>query len=337
MNGNRGEPIVGAGEAAEDAAQDQAGQSDDEAEAADRAANEGNGGSNPPPPPPPPPTPPPPPVPGPYKIATADSNGKALDPPDRFNPAAEEAVLIYFGLVGPTPTPEQADLQDQISQVLTTAKKLYLEDGGNQKEPFRLLYTKLFRLAQIGLEGDNPKPDVARLTLAREIDDLICSEGPRIKNAHLRRLGRWAALMSSIFLVLYVLLSVAEEVAVFPLLGIAPAVARSFMILWVGTFLGVWLSYAIRKAEFQLRDLTVAEADLLEPAIRLVFSGLLANIVALFLLLGMIEVRIGSMELDSFARDPVIALLLGMVLGLNELLLPASIARKSRDAMAKMP
>lgn len=274
---------------------------------------------------------------GAYRIWPVDRDGKLTDLTQPADPAAHEAVDIYFGLLDSTiaPPKDQMDLQDTIGQVLDTVRKLYLRENGEQAAAFRLFYIRLFRAAQLGLEG-NAVPDVAKAVLDRLTDDLIRTEGPRVKNLHLKILAISAAKLSAATILLYAVLSFAAMKETLVLLDIDGLVARCFLMLWTGCFIGVWMSYAIRKSALKLRDLTVAEDDFLEPFTRLVFAALLTNFVGLLLLFKVVEVKIGAISLQSFSGQPTVALLLGMVLGVNELLLPATVGTKTRELVDKI-
>lgn len=317
----------------------------------DDPKNNGNG-EDPPPTPTPAPTPAPAGAtltPGAYRVWPTDSDGECVkleltkdadgkpvpkDPPD---PNDHNAVDIFFGLVEATTSPpkDQMDLQDTIGQVLETVKTLYLRDNGEQSAKFRLFYVRLFRLAQLGLEG-NAMPDVAKAALERVIDDLIRTEGPRVKNLHLKGLAIAGALLAVVPLIIYVALRLGALATTLSQLGVNAKVTASFMMIWVGCFVGVWLSYALRKGVFKLRDLIVSDDDYLWPITRLVFAGLLSNIIGLLLFYDVIKIAIGPLSLNQFANNPSIALLLGIVLGINELLLPSSVTNKTRDLLDKI-
>lgn len=266
-----------------------------------------------------------------------DAQGHRTVPKYPPDPSDKDAVDISFNLIDSTEAPpkDQMDLQDEIGQVLEAVRKLYLHDNGTQKPPFRLFYVRLFRLAQLGLEG-NAVPDVARAALDRVTDDLLRAEGPRVKNMHLKILAKAAAKLGAIALTAYFVLRLAALGEWFTHFQVDPIVTSSFMVVWVGCFIGVWLSYAIRKSVLKLRDLTVGEDDFLEPVTRLVFAGLLANVIALLLLFGVVKIAIGPLSLNAFATNPSIALLLGIFLGVNELLLPSAVAKRSRELIDKL-
>lgn len=274
---------------------------------------------------------------GAYKVWPADSDGKLLPIDMPADPGAHDAVDLYFGVLDQVEAPpkEQMDLQDSIGQVLDTVRKLYLRDNGEQAAPFRLFYVRLFRLAQLGLEG-NAVPEAAKAALDRLTDDLLRAEGPRVKNLHLKILAKAAAWLAVVALLAYGVMSFKDLDPVLLTLGINRLVARCFAVLWAGCFIGVWLSYAIRKSTLKLRDLTVAEDDFLEPVTRLVFAGLLANLIALLLLFRVVEIKIGSVALHEFHGNPTVALLLGMLLGVNELLLSNTVTARTRELVDKI-
>ncbi|MEL7447142.1 MAG: hypothetical protein AAGK02_15250, partial [Pseudomonadota bacterium] len=242
-------------------------------------------------------------------------------------PSDRRAINIYYGIKPSKKAPpkEQIELQEAIDQVLQTVKKLYIDADGDVLPQFRLYYTRLYRLAQLGLEG-HAMPEVARAALERVVDDLIASEGPRVKNAYLKRLGVWAAIFVAVFTGLFLVMAHAGRGEIWDKIGVDTHVAASFMVIWIGTSIGVWLSYGIRKVVFKLRDLTQAEEDMVEPAMRLMFAGLLGSLLAMFLMLEFVDVTVGSVSLSSFSQDVPIAetmaLVLGLVMGINEMFLP---------------
>jgi len=267
--------------------------------------------------------------------ADADGNWINYSQGATPNPSDPNAVEIYFGLrsKGGPPTKEQNDLQAAIEQVRATICALYLK-GSKAKPQFRLFYVRLFRLAQLGLEA-NPMPDIAKASLNQVIDDLINAEGARVKNQHLIELGARAIALGAFFLLLYTAISLAPPSRLFSSLGIDPVVARSFLLLWTGCFGGVWLSYAIRKSTFTLRDLVVRDDDRLLPTTRLIFAGALTMTLGLLLALGLIDARIGNESVAAFTREPTKALLLGLICGVSELLLPSMIGKRANDLLSK--
>jgi hypothetical protein len=99
---------------------------------------------------------------------------------------------------------------------------------------------------------------------------------------------------------------------------------------------GIWLSYGIRKTKLCLTDLVSGEDDRLLPQIRLLFAGSLAFVIGLMLVLGFVDLRVGTLRLAKVAAQPDVAFLFGLFLGIGELALPASLGRPARTLTAVM-
>jgi hypothetical protein len=107
------------------------------------------------------------------------------------------------------------------------------------------------------------------------------------------------------------------------------------IMLWVGCFFGVWLSYGIRTSAFTLTDLTLTDNDRLLPVIRLLFAGNLTMILGIMFILGVVQISLGNYSLTDFSVRPMLAFLVGAFCGISELLLPATVAKRASDFIAK--
>jgi hypothetical protein len=92
---------------------------------------------------------------------------------------------------------------------------------------------------------------------------------------------------------------------------------------------GVWLSFGHRKTVFQFDDLIVLEADHLEPKIRLIFAGLMTLLIGLFFFKKAITIEVGGVNTSQLGSDPIIALMLGAILGFSELVLGTKVAQRA--------
>ncbi len=270
--------------------------------------------------------------------------GQPVKPPD---PADEKATDIYFGVpeTAPQPLPrDQSELQQDIAEVLRTVQQLYLQptEGSNVRSSsqFRKYYVRLFRLAQLGLEGANVSPEISQSALVAIRGNLIDDEAGRIKNDHLKQLGMTALKMALPFILLYLILRLTPSdsllARVFLAIGIESVMLANFMMLWVGCFLGVWLSYGIRTSEFSIEDLTVTDDDRLQPAIRLLFAGTLTMILGIVFVLGLIQVSVGNFSLTDFSANPMLGFLVGTFCGVSELLLPSTVGKQATEFIGKM-
>ena len=275
---------------------------------------------------------------GAYGVWPADKDGNviAYRPGAVPNPALPEAVEIYFGILqGRVPPQNQSELQAGVSEVLTVAKSLYLPEGDPPLPAFRLVYIRLFRIAQLGLEGD-AAPDLAKAGLDRLTQELIDAEAGRVKNKHLMRLGAWAASLAAVFTMAYLLLGVLAPMTPMAAIGVDAHVAQSFMMVWVGCLGGVWLSYGIRTTTFKLRDLVITDADRLQPLARLIFAGMLTTGLGLALMLGWADIKLGQISIAAFVDNPTEGLLLGLFCGVSELLLPGMVSKRAADLLTKV-
>ena len=289
---------------------------------------------------------------GAFHVWPADSSGAALKlhlvgdkpttPPDPFDAAA---VNIYFGIGSDAPQPipkAQTDVKDGVEAVLRALQQLYLGNSASSddRQKFRSYYVRLFSLAQLGCEGDNAQPEIAVAALGVVTSDLIGDEAGKVKSQHLKRLGRLGLTFSVPFLILYVLLRAAGRGLLFAngfdTLGIQPLVLANFMLLWVGCFLGVWLSYLIRTQKFTLADLTQTDDDALQPAVRLIFAGCLTMMLGIILVYPFLEISIGDIPVTRIGDAPMMAFLVGTFCGVSELALPALIGKRAADFIASV-
>jgi hypothetical protein len=259
-----------------------------------------------------------------------DTDGKALDHPQ---PRDTRAVEIYFGILdGPPPPADQVELQGGVEKLLAAVRQLYLEGDTPKADRFRRYYVRLFQLAQLGLEGANPPTAMVRTALEGLTQDLIDDEAARVKNGHLRLLGEWVVRYGLYGLYAYVVFSLMPAPLAALLkerMALDCAQAANFMLLWVGCFIGVWLSYGIRTAQFTLADLTRTDSDRLQPQFRLIFIGTLTMLLGLLFSLGIVELKLGTYALSDIGHQPMLALLIGTFCGISEAVLPGSLAQKA--------
>lgn len=262
-------------------------------------------------------------------------NGEVTQPP--LPPGDSRAVSIYFEVntEQATPPQDQLDLKRDIERALHAITRLFTEK--KQESKFRPYYVQLLNLSALGLVGDRASPEIARRALENMTSELIDGEGPAIKNAHLAQLTKFACLLAVPFLVLYAILRLAAPThwlpAILRPLSIDGVQLSAFMLLWVGCFVGVVLSYGSRTTTMTLEDLIVTDADYLKPLSRHLFAGTLTMVLGLLLCLGIFEVKIAGISTNELVRDPMIAFLIGTFFGMSELLLPGAVARRAGSVL----
>jgi hypothetical protein len=270
------------------------------------------------------------------------------------DPKARRLVFdVDIAKGGPSPTMSDMALIRELGRIEHALNELYPAGQENADSRFRLYFVSLFYIAQLALEGDVQVDDKGKVTsvggrLSSEsakaevqaiADELIEDEAPRIKNRHLHELGRWAAIAGVPALPAYVLISLlspdgnsANEFSKLMLrLHVDPGAAANFMLLWAGTMVGVCLSYAFRTTTFSLVDLTRTDSDYLSPQLRLLITGTLAVILVLMAVLNLGDVTIGTMSIAKAAELPMLAFVVGAILGIGEQKLSGTVATRAGE------
>lgn len=238
--------------------------------------------------------------------------------------------IEFQALPGKTPVPEQLDFKGAVEETLTILKVIFpagAEAGTMLRGPtsarrFEEYRVKLYWIARVGLEGD-ADPKTATQALGNLRAEILAQEGPRIKNGYMRLLGAWAAGFAILFAVLYLVIRNNPDFS-----NLFSAFKNLFPLL-TGTMIGTWLSFGIRKNILTLRDLSNLEADMVEPAIRLIFTGLIAVTIAFIFSQGMVNVVVGGLNSANLITQGSTAFLIGILLGVSEQALPGAVTQRA--------
>lgn len=270
-------------------------------------------------------------------VYPSDVNGNVAAPPLSAGDPAAVDIFFEMNVTLANPPQDQLDLKRDVERVLHAITRLFLDEKYKREERFRPYYVQLVNLAALGLAGPNASPELAKRALENITAELIDTEGPAIKNGHLGRLTKVGLCLAIGPLVLYVLLSLygqQPDVAAFlRRLSVDPQQLSSFMILWVGCFVGVVLSYGSRTTTMTLHDLIVTDADYLSPLTRHLFAGTLTMMLGILLGLGIFEIKITGLSSKQLIADPTIAFLIGSFCGLSELVLPGAVSKRAGEVL----
>ena len=234
----------------------------------------------------------------------------------RENPKEPFDVLceINEALDGEVPD-QQAILYTEIETVSNIIKSL----NNTSEESKRKYFDKLLSLSRAGLTSDNAQPQMSMKALEKLKEEMVMIEGRRIKNQYMIRLGTIAFVMEILLLLVFWLCS--------------NQIVHMFIITWSGALVGTWISYGARKFEIKLEDLSVIEKDMMEPSIRLIYIGLCAIIFELFLIIGIVEIKIGAINTVNIKDDVLTQFLLGSICGLVESKLGINIYNRAVSAI----
>jgi hypothetical protein len=210
---------------------------------------------------------------------------------------------------------DQNELYVEVESTCNVIKSLAITDEGVKRKYF----DKLLSLAQTGLEAENARTQTAMLALEKLKDEIIIVEGQRIKNSYMKKLGIAAGIIGAI-------LSVIIAVNYY-FLGIE--LVQMFAVTWISSLVGTWVSYGARKFNISFEDLNIIEKDMMTPYIRLIYIGLCAIIFELFLISGIFEIQLGSINTSNIDSDVLIQIIIGVICGLVESKMGISIYKKA--------
>jgi hypothetical protein len=222
-------------------------------------------------------------------------------------------------IVGEVPS-DQANLISEIENALVVLRAVFKE---SEKDKFESYFTAFLGLAQGGLVGVSADPVTAHNILTSLKEEIVVQEAPRIKNGYMRRLGFYALLFATPTVLL-----------VSPLIhSFYPTFITNstyfiihFSLLWIGCMAGAWVSFGIRKSALSYKDLAIIEEDLLEPKVRLIFTGLLTLMLGMFFLSEIITITVGGISSKNFANDMLSSLVIGILSGVAEKVLPTRVS-----------
>lgn len=262
------------------------------------------------------------------------------DEPEDAGISWREIIFNVTGQLVPVP-PEQLKLKADIEGALTTLEVVFPREKREVDEPalpklmtqaqrrFREYQTRLLGVSQVGLQTP-ADPDTARQALESLQADILVREGPRVKNGYVIRLGKAAAVVAAVALIAYLIIRNNQGFSVLM------AGYRNLLPLWVGTMIGAWLSFGIRRPKIVFKDLGGLEEDMLEPAVRLVFTGLIATAIFFIFVCQMVTVKVGGLSSADIMNHGSSAFLIGMLLGVSEQALPGTLTKRASQFVSEL-
>jgi hypothetical protein len=238
--------------------------------------------------------------------------------------AAEKGVppsIDYYPVPHTKAPHDYLSLQSEIERTLAVVRVLFFDK--RKKEKFDEYFGKLADIAQAALGQD--QVELGRLALRAFQEEIATRETADVKNRYIRRLGLWALGFSVPAIGFYLYCrywywSGLPELHRF----------REFVSMLVGSFLGTWLSFSIRRPQLSFWDLAKLEEDSLDPSIRLVFVAGLTVVVGLLLATKAVVVTIGGFN-SAFLDSGTTAVLIGCLCGIGEMGLPTILARRASE------
>jgi hypothetical protein len=273
---------------------------------------------------------------------TTRAGGYTVKLPDPKNPDDRDVgwqELVFETRRGVVVPPAQLKLKADIEMTLTVLQTLFRDENAGPEPPktmnamqhqYRAYQTKLLGAAQVGLQQTPPDPDSSRQALESLQMEILVREGPRVKNGYMKALGVSAAVSGALAAIIYLTLRNNPH---FSQLLYA---YQNLFVLWTGTMIGTWLSFGLRRPKLAFKDLDALEDDMVEPGVRLIFTGLIAITIAFIFSSGMVNVSIGGLNSASLLAHGSSALLIGMLLGVSEQALPGILTKRASQFVSEI-
>lgn len=168
-------------------------------------------------------------------------------------------------------------------------------------------FKKLLSLAQVGLVGDKAQPALALESLKKLKEEILLTEGMRIKTSYMMGLGKWALLMSIASMLCFMIADYLEL-----------AYLKSYFIVFTGAQVGTWISFGARKFNISFEELCLFEKDMMDKSLRLVYIGIAAVLVLLMLNLNLIHINVCGLSSETLNERGDFVFFIGTVCGLVE-------------------
>lgn len=201
----------------------------------------------------------------------------------------------------------------EVRKVKSTIIELFKSKPENIKE-------HLLSLTGIARVGSSPTfSQLANMHLKQLKDEIVFRRGYEMKFSYLKWLGVWAILIISLCgLAYYLIMSLqllSENTN-----GQVYSIHALIMIM--GSCVGAWLSFAIRKKEIAFEDLRLLNEDVKNPLMLLLIVILISLCFYLMFITNFLNVKVGNIfDTSKFidtSENKRVALLIGIFFGLSE-------------------
>jgi hypothetical protein len=253
---------------------------------------------------------------------------------------------IYFFAkpgYGAPPPADQAQLQVDIDKAVAVVTARFKDSPQEFDAEFR----RLFAIAHGAFSGEFAQVEHARVNLQEYKRDLISRVGPITKNAYQVELAKASAVASVTLLLVGIAIRIGlkfgrdsgwvteSKVDAQAVVTVANAAQWNsdyspfhFAVLLAACMWGIWLSFSVRSMEFSFEQLQHPESDMMRPWSRLLTTGLLAFILALFFQMGILVVSIGGFSTNQISSNLLMAVFVGLSLGFLDRALPSEVRKR---------
>lgn len=244
----------------------------------------------------------------------------------------------YLNMRLPPVKPEDALPEDQVALRSDIYSALFVLRQLNEAEhPNLQQYAKRLRsIAILGLCGQEAQTDIASKALEQLKAEVVDHDGQLIKNRYARMMGYMAAADAFLGAYLYAAIKcnywpwfLGAQLGCLGLTDVDLVSLRSYMFAWGGALAGAWVSFIWRQSIIAFNDLGRIRPNWITAQIRLLYTAIQTLVIGVLMHLQMIAFQVGRFDTVEFATNSLVALLVGVLCGYSEKLLPLVIASKA--------
>lgn len=236
----------------------------------------------------------------------------------------------FFIHVKDTPQPipdDQREIELSIYETIGIMKLLREQRVfGPMDKSYREFMERLSGVARVGLAAKHVKTRLAAKALEQIRAEIGLRKGAAIKLSYLFRLACWGVGGIAAGGLVVLAASVWPEV-------FSPVYSYGWLIM--GAMVGAWMSIAATRQTVEFDELPNLLGSHFEQFARMLFVALLASAVGLMLELDILTLEVAGINLNEFARDPRVALFLGLVAGIGEKALSARLIDRANEIVAR--
>lgn len=198
----------------------------------------------------------------------------------------------------------QSDLYSEIEHTVNVIRTLTYTSSFKKEKYFN----KILSLARAGLVGDEANPYISMSALDKLKDEVLRSEGERIKARYMLKLGIFTLIYIAMITLIYIILELVFNIDHLAI----------YFYVSVSALIGTWFSFGVRKKVIEFNDLSIMETDMMLPSIRLIFVWIASIVFLLFVQTELVTLSIGNISSDSIQESVCLQLVFGFCCGLIE-------------------
>lgn len=178
--------------------------------------------------------------------------------------------------------------------------------------------TQIDEIVEKGLIGNDVDTSRAIHELDIIRDKIAITEGKKLKESYIIKLGKWSLVLGLIPLIIGLMVqSTVKDTSII-----------RYVNLWAGCMAGTWISYTARRVSLDFKDLHICQSDQLEPLLKLLFIGISTIFLFLIIETQLINISFGKVD-KGMMKDIRVVFLFGGFCGLLDSRIPTTLYKKA--------